>query len=74
MDIAQGSGHLLDYWSILVRRRWVIFLSVIALTLVALIASFIATPSYKASATLQIERYTPNILTFREFPTFGMRF
>ena len=66
MDIAQGSGHLLDYWSILVRRRWVIYLSVIALTLFALVASFIATPYYKATATLQIERYTPNILTFRD--------
>jgi capsular exopolysaccharide synthesis family protein len=66
MNIAQGSDHLLDYWSILVRRRWVIYLSVTALTLLALIASFIATPYYKATATLQIERYTPNILTFRD--------
>ena len=66
MDIAQGSGHLLDYWSVLVRRRWVIYLSVIALTLFALVASFIATPFYKATATLQIERHTPNILSFRD--------
>ncbi len=66
MDIVRGSDQFLNYWSVLVKRRWVIYLSVASITLFALLASFLATPYYRATATLQIERYTPDILTFRD--------
>ena len=36
--------------SILVRRRWVVYLSVSAVTLVALVGSFLITPLYRATA------------------------
>lgn len=62
---ADGNG-LRDSWMIVARRRWVVYLCLIALTLVALVGSFLTTPQYKATATLQIERFNPDILTFRD--------
>jgi capsular exopolysaccharide synthesis family protein len=66
MDFSAGGRNLLDYWSILVRRRWVIYLAVLTTTLTSLIGSFIVTPIYLATVTLQIERHSPNIFTFRD--------
>lgn len=65
MDLPAGS-HLLDYWAVLRRRRWVVYLSVATVALVALVGSFVATPLYRATATLQIERQNPDILSFRD--------
>ena len=66
MDLGAGSKTLLEYWSILVRRRWVIALAVITVTLTTLIGSFMATPLYRATVMLQIERHNPNIFTFND--------
>jgi capsular exopolysaccharide synthesis family protein len=66
MDLGVGSKSLLDYGSVLWRRRWVIALALAAVTLVALVGSFVVTPQYRAVATLQIERHNPDILTFRD--------
>lgn len=65
MAEARGGRHLLDYWAILRRRRWVVYLAVAVATLVALVGSFLATPMYRATATLQVERQNPEILTFK---------
>lgn len=66
MELAVGSRHLLDYWHVLRRRRWIVYLSVIAVTLAALLGSFLVTPLYRSTVTLQIERQSPDILTFRD--------
>ena len=58
--------NLLDYWAVLRRRRWVIYLAVLVCVLVALVGSFLATPLYRATSKLQIERSNPEILTFRD--------
>lgn len=58
--------HLLDYWRVVVRRRWVIYATVAIAGLTALIASFLATPLYQSTAVLQIERQSPDILSFRD--------
>ena len=47
---------LREYWAILVRRRWVVALSIVSVALVALIGSFLVTPKYRATVILQIER------------------
>ncbi|MDH3629100.1 MAG: polysaccharide biosynthesis tyrosine autokinase [Acidobacteriota bacterium] len=65
-----GHGrHLLDYWSVIVRRRWVVYLAVTGVFVAVLIGNFMLTPLYRATVTLQIERQNPNILTFRELST-----
>lgn len=66
MQFADGSKHLLDYLSVVVRRRWIIYVAACVSVLVALVASFTAQPLYRATATLQIERQNPDILTFRD--------
>ena len=66
METPAGGKHLLDYWRILVRRRWVVYLAVFGVTLIALIGSLLATPEYRATATLKIDRQDPNILNMRD--------
>lgn len=58
--------HLLEYWAVVRRRRWVVYLCAGAAVVLALVASFLATPLYRATATLQIERQNPDILTFKD--------
>ena len=58
--------NLLDYWAIVQRRRWVVYLAVGTVTLVALVGSYLVTPLYRATVTLQIERHGPDILTFQD--------
>ena len=58
--------HLLDYWSVLLRRRWIVYLSVLSVTVTALIGSFIVTPIYRATTVVQIERQNPQVFTFRD--------
>ena len=66
MSATRTGTNLLDYWAILVRRRWVIYLSVLSVSVLALIGSFVATPLYRATVTMQIERQSPDVLTFRD--------
>ena len=66
MSLAGGGQHLLDYWSVLVRRRWIVYLSLATICLATLIGSFLVTPLYRATATLHIERQSPDIFTFRD--------
>ncbi|HEX5045296.1 MAG TPA: Wzz/FepE/Etk N-terminal domain-containing protein, partial [Candidatus Polarisedimenticolaceae bacterium] len=58
--------HLLDYWQVLQRRRFVVYLAMGAVTIVALMGSFLVTPMYRGTTTLQIERQNPEIFTFRD--------
>ena len=60
-----GGKHLLDYWAVLRRRRYVVYLAVAAATLIALVGSFLATPLFRSTATLQIERQNPDVLAFK---------
>ncbi len=58
--------HLLDYWRVIVNRRWMI-LAVLSTTVAAtMIYSFKQTPIYQATASVQIDRENPNILSFKD--------
>lgn len=65
MDLL-GSTLPMEYWAILRRRRFVVYLSIGTVVLVALIGSLLAVPQYRATATLQIERQNPDILSFKD--------
>jgi len=58
--------HLLDYWRVLVKRRWVIYTSLAVLVSTVTLGSFLMEPIYTATARLQIERSAPNVLPFQE--------
>jgi capsular exopolysaccharide synthesis family protein len=56
----------LDYWQILSRRRGVMLATAAVVVVVTTLVTLLTTPTYKASATLQIERRGPEILTYKE--------
>ena len=58
--------HLLEYWQILRKRRWVVVTAMSVLFTTVTIGSFLITPSFRSTAVIQIERENPNIVNFRE--------
>ncbi len=66
MDWDRGGERLREYGRVLARRRWAVYVAVTAALLVAVAASFLATPLYRATCTVQIERQNPDVLTFRD--------
>jgi len=53
---------LLDYWRVLVVRRWTVFAVLATAAIFTSIFTFKQTPIYQASTTLQIDRENPNVL------------
>ena len=47
---------LLDYWRIIVKRRWIVLTTLALVFVVALIGTLLVTPIYRASTELQIDR------------------
>ncbi len=53
---------LRDYWRALLAQRWLIVGITAAIVLAALVVTFMITPSYRATSTLQIEREALNVV------------
>lgn len=67
VDYPSPQGRSLqEYLGILLKRRWAALAVFITLVATAILYSFIATPIYKATTQLLIERETPRILEGRE--------
>jgi succinoglycan biosynthesis transport protein ExoP len=60
---------LLEYWRIIQKRKWVIFIFTGALFFFTAIFTFIATPMYKSTVTLMLEEETSRMLSIED--TFG---
>ena len=58
--------HLLDYWHVVLKRRWVVYTSLAVVVSVTTLGSFLQRPVYTATTRLQIEQYTPKILPFQD--------
>lgn len=56
--------NLLDYWRILVKRRWVVYACLAALVTTVTLGSLLKEPVFTAMTRLQIERNSPNVLPF----------
>src|SRR5262249_43143335 len=63
---AQDGVHLLDYWRVIVVRRWTVIAVLFTVVVVTVIWSFKETPIYRAHTTIQIDRENPNILSFKD--------
>lgn len=61
--------HLLDYWRILAKRRWVLLTTLIVVISTVTLSSILKEPKYTASARLQIELNAPNVLPFQDMVT-----
>jgi len=53
---------LLDLWRILVKRKWTIFTFFFIVLSAVVTATFLTTPVYRASLTLQIEKEPPKVV------------
>ena len=62
---------LMEYWRVIVKRKWVAIGFAGALLFFTGIFSFLATPLYKSTATLLIEEESSKILSLEE--TFGFQ-
>lgn len=54
--------RLLRYWRIALKRRWMILGITGVVTMVGLLLTLMMTPTYTASATLQIDRQAPKVV------------
>ena len=59
---ADDEINLLEYWQILRDRQWVVAGVTAAVFVLALVLTLLATPIFRASSTLQIERDTMKIM------------
>jgi len=62
---------LVDYWRVIVKRKWVAFTFMGALVFFTAVFSFLATPQYKSTSTLLIEEGTSKILSMED--AFGIQ-
>ncbi len=65
-EASERELHLLDYWRILVKRRWVIYTSLAVVVSVTMLGSLLTRPVYTATTRLQIEQSAPKVLPFQD--------
>src|SRR5258708_24047680 len=58
--------HLMDYWRVIVARRWTILTIMATVVAVTMICTFKQTPIYQATASIQIDKENRNILSFKD--------
>ena len=59
--------HLLDYWKIIVKRKWIILLCFVVTVVTAYFWTRRQVPLYQAQTTLEIDFDNANILPYRDF-------
>src|SRR5438128_11870042 len=58
--------HLRDLLRIFLKRKWTI-LAIFAISAVfSVVLTYLASPVYRASTTIQIERFTPQVLNYKD--------
>lgn len=60
--------HLRDLWRVVVKRKWVVLAVLVIVVLTGLAATMMATPIYRSSITLKIEREASKIVDFKGAP------
>lgn len=66
ISVQEHGTHLLDYWHVLLKRRWIIYTSVAVAVTTVMLGSLLMVPTYTATCRLQIERDVPNVLPFQQ--------
>jgi len=62
----EDTVHLLDYWRVIMARRWTVAAVVLTSVVLTVLWVFQQTPIYRAHATIQIDRENQNILSFKD--------
>jgi capsular exopolysaccharide synthesis family protein len=58
--------NALDYWRVIVKRRWIILSFTLVILVVTAIATWKATPIYRATIKIQIDPEQQSVLPFKE--------
>ncbi len=61
--------HLRDLWRVIVKRKWVVIAVFLIVVVTALVVTMMATPIYRATITLKIEREASKVIDFKGAPT-----
>ncbi|GMU73483.1 MAG: polysaccharide biosynthesis tyrosine autokinase [Burkholderiales bacterium] len=62
------SIHLRDLWRVIVKRKWIVISVLGIVLLTAIVVTMMATPIYRSSITLKIEREASKIVDFKGAP------
>lgn len=54
--------NLLDYWRILVKRRWTVIATLAMVLIIALVKTLLTTPIYRATSVVQVENDTLQVV------------
>lgn len=65
-DRTEDTTHLLDYWRVILSRRWTILAVFLTIVTVTFVYTFKQTPIYEAQVSIQIDRENSNVLTFQD--------
>jgi len=68
-SVATHQVNLIEYWQVLVKRRWIIYSALLLVTGLVTLGSFLVRPLFTATAQLQIEKQSPNVLPFQDVLT-----
>lgn len=70
-QLKTSSVDLMDYWRVIVKRRWVLYIFAGALIFIVGVMSFLMPPKYESTATLLIEEGSYRLLSIED--EFGYR-
>ncbi len=66
VEATSGDALLREYWRRLVQHRRVVIGCTAFVVVLSMIATFLATPQFTATATMEIRRLAPEVVEFRE--------
>ncbi len=66
VDRLDQSFNLRDLLRIFLKRKWTILIIFTVFAVFSVIRTYMAQPVYRASTTMQIERFTPRVLDFKD--------
>lgn len=66
INLREREINPLDYWRVLVKRRWIVYAVLAVVVTTVTLSSLLTEPIYTATARLQIERSSPNVLPFQQ--------
>ena len=58
--------HLRDLLRVFLKRKWTILAIFVTSALMAVVLTYLAQPLYRASTTIQIDRFTPQVLNYKD--------
>src|SRR5438552_4687928 len=62
----EEAPHLLDYWHLILKRRWTVLTTLLVVFLTVAIGTFKAAPVYSGTVMLELNPEPPNVLNFKE--------